>query len=1453
MPQIINHPKFGEVSFPDEMSDEEIVGIFKKAEASSAPVQQPEPSLLDRAKTTFIESQKTTEQKASELMGKVDEALLASPARQAAPGDITTVGQAAFKVGEKIAPTVARYGPPTAALLSIPLTGGVSTPVALGYLASAGLAGETMARKLENRPVMTPMEQVQVGVESSVFAPMQKAPGVFNYLTGATLEGLGLTVAEQNRLGQSIADVSPYSLATSLAIAYGGRGFEGMSLFNQANKDAQAINRAYNATSESLGKSINERGLRELMSLPGIPAGAPKSAKESAAILAGAPENKVLEQFIAIEQGLKDKAYVQNMGGLPSTARQSAEILAGAPQNSALESFIAIDNGMKERGRLALDFAQAKNELKARELAQEMKLNQLGTQESIEIVSPLTAQATFLDTKLGEGVGAVRERSRIAAQLEGTPAAVASRRFDQSNSISAKLSPKAQRIMDEYGFIDPRLASAIARGGVGGLAGIIQGDTFEEDLGYGLGYAITGAVLSPSLARKVGTIAKDVGTKMVSSKTGTNWVPEIVLKPFMETIRAGDAYARALSVESNYAYKQLNQALNKFPETERQAANQAVLKYIKKEISLDDLPVQLRSAAANSREAVDNLADELVVSGAAKGDLANTVLDNKGSYIRRSYELFANPDYKADPVIFKEWVDAHVADKLKDSNNKFTRTELQQQFTNEATRLLDRDVAGQYLTQGYAKTDRNIFTARNPNLDTLTRKLYGEISDPLMLLSDTSPRIARTVADYKMKESIAKIGNDLGLISPNASGKLTKEFTGRVDPLNPNKIDSLNPLAGLFTTPEIYDAFNSLSANTSNKFISAMSTAVKIPKTLGSIKGYVSNVYNGGSDLIAQGHALQLLDVNNWDNAFNNLKLGLGVVNDNGSLSKNKALQLHKKFVELGIVNNSIPVQDFINSFDPSWVRQKTGLIGAAKKPLQLASLAYSAPETLFKLFAFNGELQTMRKAFPTMPMEDAMAAAANKVRGVNTNSDAQWKIMKKASNFGALDPFVAYTADRYRITYNTFKLGLSEMKSPNPVIREAGAKRIAYTTGLIAAAGVAGGIGGIYGFDKAKDAALRRRAPDYLKNGILSIDSKGRNDVSFTNLNYIIPQTIVMEAATAAMRGMNAKQASENFFSVFGEQFFGASLIASPLFQWANNKNSQGVPIYSKNDDFTSQGLDVGQHLIGEWFTPLVVSDVKKIKSAWKEPIISTSGKVTNVEDIGKGYAGFRIQRYEIPTLMTSEAKAFTANIASDRRMFEEAKKTSVLESEKQAAFNKFEQRRVNQFNEIVQWAKDAKTLGMSESEIAKMGRDAKMPPMLILGAMEGIYTPSMYEEKLSSTGQIIAWSNEGKSQAQIQALIKDKVKTDPNEAKNLYFAYTGLASKEIKGINDMDRLILSLDDRNGERVNYLVLKAKNMAKEQGQNVAQGYLLELERKGIILPPMRGILESVGVMQKKRF
>ena len=78
-------------------------------------------------------------------------------------------------------------------------------------------------------------------------------------------------------------------------------------------------------------------------------------------------------------------------------------------------------------------------------------------------------------------------------------------------------------------------------------------------------------------------------------------------------------------------------------------------------------------------------------------------------------------------------------------------------------------------------------------------------------------------------------------------------------------------------------------------------------------------------------------------------------------------------------------------------------------------------------------------------------------------------------------------------------------------------------------------------------------------------------------------------------------------------------------------------------------------------------------------------------------------------------------------------------------------------------------------------------------------------------------------------------------------------MATESIRGITDMDKLVMSLDDANGDRTKYLIQKAQSISKEKGPNLAQGYLLELEKKGIIRLPIRAQLEAAGVMQKKRY
>jgi hypothetical protein len=104
----------------------------------------------------------------------------------------------------------------------------------------------------------------------------------------------------------------------------------------------------------------------------------------------------------------------------------------------------------------------------------------------------------------------------------------------------------------------------------------------------------------------------------------------------------------------------------------------------------------------------------------------------------------------------------------------------------------------------------------------------------------------------------------------------------------------LNPLAGLYTTQEIRNAFNAYTTTDLDPIlkhfglIASLSSAAKLPKTLGSLKGWASNVWGGAMDTIGQGHGLPLLRAKNYATAKNNFLLNLGIGNPDGTLENKR-------------------------------------------------------------------------------------------------------------------------------------------------------------------------------------------------------------------------------------------------------------------------------------------------------------------------------------------------------------------------------------------------------------------------------------------------------------------------------------------------------------------------------------------------------------------------------------
>ncbi|WP_414664266.1 LPD38 domain-containing protein [Horticoccus sp. 23ND18S-11] len=102
---------------------------------------------------------------------------------------------------------------------------------------------------------------------------------------------------------------------------------------------------------------------------------------------------------------------------------------------------------------------------------------------------PAKEQVTNLDVRLGADTGATAERARLGAEIDASAPKV------EGGDIPAgvQLSPQAQRIAEEYGFVAPKLAAALAGGGSGLAVGVSQDGTPDERIKRGLTYAVIGA------------------------------------------------------------------------------------------------------------------------------------------------------------------------------------------------------------------------------------------------------------------------------------------------------------------------------------------------------------------------------------------------------------------------------------------------------------------------------------------------------------------------------------------------------------------------------------------------------------------------------------------------------------------------------------------------------------------------------------------------------------------------------------------------------------------------------------------------------------------------------------------------------------------------------------------------------------------------------------------------
>jgi len=1085
----------------------------------------------------------------------------------------------------------------------------------------------------------------------------------------------------------------------------------------------------------------------------------------------------------------------------------------------------------------------------------------------------------------------------IAGQLAGAPLAPAT--FGLSVAIGGAIGGAAANIAvqrgqiargerEDFSFGELAVATGLSAipGGKALKGGATLGKTIAKRSVQGAGIS-TGSELAKTLidegraptaeefttALALGTVTGGAlgGAETAVSKYASKAVSGIkeygAIKALIPTIRKIAGEKSQLAVDGEFALRDMDKALRSIKDkAQRAEAADLTVQYLRGQTNLANVPEVIAPSVKLVRKVIDDLTESGIKNGLVegKGALENAMIDNLGSYLTRSYKVFNG--WRPDIPTMQRWVEGNVADRvekltqraigsrmyraqmlqnmgIKEPNlqplSKLRASVLKradkfrQEYTDIANQLVDRDGAMQFATTGRLNARSGVYR-RKKNIDRLTRELLGEIHDPVYLASETFEKMTASEAKFKVMQEVASVGKSTGLFRTNSQ---------LGDVLVVQSEDKLlNPLAGLYTTPEIRNAFNVYTTTDLDpilqKFglIASLSSAAKLPKTLGSLKGWASNVWGGAMDTIAQGHGLEFLRAKNYATARNNFLLNLGIGKPDGTLRTKETLELFKFFRREGLIRGNVQFNDFRRGLlesDKSFLNKlPTKAKEKLKGSIETTGKLYSAPETAGKVFNFYGELAALRKAYPTESMESLMKNAAQKVRLTTQDYDSLPRFIRNFSSVGFLDPFVSYTADRFRVVFNTYKLGLQEMASGNAMMRNRGASRIAAMSTIL---GGVGYVGSNPWMSREEEEAVRNRMPSWDKDGLVTINKNDDGTYSYINLNYTFPHSTAIEAASLAARQATPEEAFSALSKSLGKQLFGANLLLAPVSEVVSGKTKYGTPITSENAPIYKQFIDNSSYFLDNTLNPLVVRETNKFFKTLKSKdfkVETFGGQIYTMNDLlAENFGGIRKKTFNPYSRLKTDAFALSKAMSDDRISYASARKRALDDAEKQAAYKEYLPLHGTVFNKVKQIVNDSRTLGLTDEEIALTLKEGRIDSQTILGAITDTYLPPPVEkdrsaELLADEVMNLPASQRGsailkiaREQPQIAASVANRVKSQMRDL--------------ALGVDEVDRLIGALDANDGTRAKYITQQLSKLGTQQER---QAYINELQSKRLLTP-----------------
>jgi hypothetical protein len=514
----------------------------------------------------------------------------------------------------------------------------------------------------------------------------------------------------------------------------------------------------------------------------------------------------------------------------------------------------------------------------------------------------------------------------------------------------------------------------------------------------------------------------------------------------------------------------------------------------------------------------------------------DNVLNNMGSYLTRSYEVYSSKNWKSK--VAQETIDKarnylkeqmrDAAEKQAEEENRDVDAVLEENVDAVVTRLLDRDQAKEFIQNANDASKRIGILRQRKDIPAELRALMGEYTAPAQNYIVSVNKVASLVAQQKFLNEMKAVGEGVFFFSDDK----TDGFKTRIAA---EGSETMNPLDGMYTSPEIADALKGSSLININigpfqavvdLYLKAVGL-VKYNKTILSPGTHAKNFFGNMFFMLANGY----LDPKDF---FTATKV---VGNDLFGASNKKLNEKLIEYIEAGIINQSATLRDLKDMMSGKEAKVdnmeqfERRMIGRFNKPTwtkikEKPEKWYQAEDDFFKIVAYESNKQRYAQALHGKPFEQLnqtqQTEVTDRVKEIvkNTlpNYDRLPEVRRLMRALPLTGTFISFHIEAIRTAYNTLAITTQELNDPKT--RAIGIKRLSGILSLIGLKVFVLSSLGVGDDDDEMESIVRTFLPPWSTNSNIVIEQAKDGVIKYRDLSASDPWGVVDRSIIGYMSG---------------------------------------------------------------------------------------------------------------------------------------------------------------------------------------------------------------------------------------------------------------------------------------------------------------------------------------------